>query len=294
MTVTALPSAAGDPALRSVITPEGIDLKLCLATAAERAGAFLIDSVIMVTVLLALTLVVGLTLVASKGSGAEVYAVIWLLGFFLLRNAYFFAFEMGGRAATPGKRVMGLRVAARGGGPLRADAVFARNAMREIEVFLPLMFLFANARDVDAWAVVFGIVWSGVFVLFPLFNADRLRVGDLVAGTWVVKAPRARLLPDLSAAISRPLAAPARMAFTQAQLQAYGVKELHVLEDVLRASAPKVMTAVAARIRAKIGWAAPPGESDAEFLAAYYAGLRGRLEHRLLFGHRRADKFDKA
>jgi len=35
-------------------------------------------------------------------------------------------------------------------------------------------------------------------------------------------------------------------------------------------------------------------ETDLAFLSAYYAALRGRLENRLLFGHRRRDKFDKA
>jgi hypothetical protein len=54
------------------------------------------------------------------------------------------------------------------------------------------------------------------------------------------------------------------------------------------------MAAVAERIRAKIGWRAQAGETDTAFLSAYYAALRGRLETRLLFGHRRKDKFDKA
>jgi hypothetical protein len=54
------------------------------------------------------------------------------------------------------------------------------------------------------------------------------------------------------------------------------------------------MKAVAARIRKKIDWAADPGERDGDFLAAYYAALRERLEQRLLFGHRRRDKHDAA
>ena len=67
-----------------------------------------------------------------------------------------------------------------------------------------------------------------------------------------------------------------------------------MLEDVLRRKDPKTMAAVAERIRAKIGWREPAGETDDGFLAAYYAALRGRLETRLLFGHRRKDKFDAA
>jgi len=81
--------------------------------------------------------------------------------------------------------------------------------------------------------------------------------------------------------------------FTEAQLDAYGVKELHVLEDVLRKADRRTVAEVSTRIRAKIGWTEPLEVSDRAFLGAYYSGLRARLESRLLFGHRRADKFDR-
>jgi uncharacterized RDD family membrane protein YckC len=279
--------------IRSLVTPEGVDLKLRVAEAGERAAAFLIDAMILAAALIALTLLAlfafGAWAARQRGGEPEIIAIVWLLGAFLLRNAWFIAFELGPRAATPGKRVLGLRVAARSGGALTAEAVFARNALREIEVWLPLSFLLSRGGGVDGWIVLAGLVWTGVFVFFPLFNRDRLRAGDLVAGTWVVKAPKARLLRDLSGD-----AAPSGFAFSAAQVQAYGVKELHVLEQVLRAQDRKVQAAVAERIRAKIGWAPAPQESDHAFLAAYYAALRARLEHRLLFGHRRKDKFDAA
>ena len=77
-----------------------------------------------------------------------------------------------------------------------------------------------------------------------------------------------------------------RFGFTTAQLDAYGVKELHVLEDVLRLRDRKTMRAVADRIAGKIGWVRNE-DDDFDFLGAYYAGLRGRLESRLLMGRRR-------
>jgi hypothetical protein len=200
-------------------------------------------------------------------------------------------FEMRGGAATPGKRALGLRVVTRDGGRLTANAVFARNAMREIEVFLPMSFLFASGMGVDAGLIVLGGIWSGVFVLFPLFNRDRLRLGDIAAGTMVIKAPRRVLRPDL--AQDGP-ALVGGIAFTEAQLDAYGIKELQVLEDILRRADRRTIAEVATRIRGKIGWDAPLDVSDKTFLSAYYAGLRARLESRLLFGHRRADKFDRA
>jgi uncharacterized RDD family membrane protein YckC len=238
----------------------------------------------------ALTLLCVFAFIGGQSSEAGQWiGVVWLLGGFFARNLYFMAFELGPRAATPGKRLTGLRVAARQGGRLTADAVFARNAMRELEVYLPLSFLLSRGQDVDAWLILLGVIWCGIFVLFPLFNRDRLRVGDLIAGTWVVKAPQLKLLPDLA---DRGAPEAGRFVFTQAQVDAYGVKELHVLEDVLRRSSLATLAAVADRIRRKIGWVRAEDESDGAFLDAYYAALRRRLESRMLLGKRRKDKFD--
>ena len=277
-------------ARREFVTPEGVDLRLRIGEASERAAAFLLDAAIIMGGMVALSLVAVLAFVGAgggKGPG-EWIAVIWLLGFFAARNLYFVTFELGPRAATPGKRALGLRVAARRGGRLTADAIFARNAMREIEVYLPLTFLLARGRDVDAWIILMGVVWCGIFALFPLFNRDRLRIGDLVAGTWVVKSAERRLLPDLAERGTGDQ----RFAFTQAQVDAYGVKELHVLEDVLRRNHLPTVSAVAERIRGKIGWTRGGDEADWAFLDAYYAALRRRLETRMLLGRRRKDKFD--
>ncbi|HEX2559570.1 RDD family protein [Phenylobacterium sp.] len=275
---------------REFVTPEGVDLRLRIGEAGERAAAFLVDVIILTIALVVVSIGMVGVLAASRARGVEVAAIVWLLIAFFLRFFYFMAFEMHPGAATPGKRMLGLRVIARGGGRLTADAVFARNAMRELEVFLPLSFLFSQGDGVDAWVILLGLIWSGVFLFFPLFNRDRLRIGDLVAGTMVVKAPRRKLLPDLA---DERTPGVGRLAFTQAQVDAYGVKELHVLEEVLRRADKPTMRAVAQRIQGKIGWQGEDA-SDPQFLAAYYAALRGRLESRMLFGHRRKDKFDRA
>jgi uncharacterized RDD family membrane protein YckC len=279
---------------RSLVTPEGVDLRLTLATAGDRAGAFLVDLLIITVSLLALSLAAAFVSQALGKQSGELIMMIWLVGFFILRNGYFILFELTPRAATPGKRALGLRVVARDGGRLTGEAIFTRNAMREIEVFLPMLILLvaqAAGEPVDAALGLLALTWSGVFLLFPLFNRDRLRVGDFVAGTWVVKARRPRLAIDLAHDAPARLA---RFAFTPEQVGAYGVKELQVLEEVLRARDRRTLKDVAHRIRRKIGWRPEPYENDADFLSAYYAALRARLEHRLLFGHRRKDKFDAA
>ena len=287
MSVTEL--EASDRWTRSLITPEGVDLRLQIASAGQRASAFLIDAAIIIGATIALTLLCLLATIGSHGrQGLNVIGIVWLLGFFLLRNAYFIYFELGPQGATPGKRSAGLRVAARNGEALTANAIFARNAMREIEVFLPLTFILAPRQGVDAVLVAIGLLWSSVFALFPLLNRECLRIGDIVAGTWVVRAPKQRLAPDLVDATAAPL----RFPFTVAQLDVYGIKELQVLEQVLRRRNTVAIAAVADRIRLKIGWAAGPSESHYDFLDAYYLALRRRLEQQMLLGRRRRDKHD--
>lgn len=276
--------------VRELITPEGVDLKLELAEASERAGAFLLDVAIMVGSLIVLSLLAGFAAASMQLKSAEPVMVIWVLIYFLLRNAYFIGFELHTGAATIGKRVLGLRVATRNGGRLTADAVIARNAMRELEFYMPLTFIFAAPREaVDGWMTAAGLLWSGIFLLFPLFNRDRLRVGDLVAGTWVVRAPKRRLAADMAQAGDEA----AGFAFTPAQVDAYGVMELQVLEDVLRRGDRATLQAVASRIRHKIGWTPSLYENDRAFLDAYYTALRRKLEAGLLFGKRRKDKHDR-
>ena len=279
-----------DADVRSLVTPEGVDLRLRLADVGQRFSALLLDELLMGAIFIGGTvaLVLGLMALHNKG-GLEAMLIVWLLAGFLLRNFYFIAFEMSARAATPGKRRCGLRVAARNGGRLTADAIFVRNAMRELELYIPLGLLFAPTDMVGGWMKAAAMLWCGVFALLPLFNRDRLRAGDILAGTWVVKVPDRRLLRDLAQGGIYETAA---IRFTLDQLDAYGIKELQVLEDVLRRFDRRAVQVVADRIRQKIGY--PRGEeSDGAFLSAYYAALRQRLEARALLGRRRVDKHDK-
>jgi uncharacterized RDD family membrane protein YckC len=277
---------------RSFVTPEGIDLRLELGDGSQRAAAFCIDLAIMIASLLAFTLFLVVAGVGSAGIGGVSWIlVIWILGSFLLRNFYFVAFELSAKAATPGKRMLGLRVASRDGGRLPAQAVLARNAMRELEVFVPLsvMFTTSDAGGGESWMYLLTFIWVSIFLLFPLFNKDRLRPGDLVGGTWVVRAPKQKLMRDIA---EDSVPNQSAYVFTQEQLDAYGVKELQILEQVLRTRDDDTMKSVTERICAKIGVPYRWDRSDYEFLSAYYGGLRNRLENSLMMGKRRVDKFD--
>lgn len=278
---------------RSLVTPEGVDLSLGLATAGQRIGAFAIDVMVIIAALGVINLVVYMMvrIAVSGGVGGgkatmDIAAAIWLLASFFVRNGYFILMEGGRRGATIGKRVAGLRVVGRAGERLSLESVIARNLMREVEVFLPLIFAVSLIGDRGAtWLTMLGGLWVMVFLLFPLFNRDRLRVGDLLAGTWVVSIPKRQLTWDL-AHQHRP-----SMAFTAEQLDAYGVYELQTLEKVLREGQWETMQMVASTIRHKIGQWDDVGDHD--FLTAYYAAARAHMERGLLFGKRRAHKFDR-
>jgi hypothetical protein len=141
------------------------------------------------------------------------------------------------------------------------------------------------------WARLLAGAWVLLLGALPLFNKDRLRMGDLIAGTLVVRLPRSSLRHDLS---DTPEAAASRFRFSDAQLEIYGNYELQVLEDVLRrpgAPADRARSDVAGKIRERIGWSAPLREVDVEpFLSAFYTAQRARLEQKMLLGRAQARK----
>ncbi len=288
------------------MTPEGVPLTIRLADRGTRFGALLIDLIVLgFLVSLAWILsFLGLWFFNANFNIDDKLALgitfsISLVLSFLIRSFYFCWFEIRWRGSTPGKRMLGIRVADRHGGRLTAEAVIARNIMREVELFLPITFLTTAPSDnVEAWQTIVTAVWIGIFVFMPFFNRDRLRVGDLVSGTWVIIAPRPRLLQDIGEAMSSRLS-PAKQtlphsSFTPAQLSIYGVYELQTLETVLRAtgkSADATRRDVARRIARKIDFTKPlPDAACQPFLEAFYVAQRARLEADLLMGRRKEKK----
>jgi hypothetical protein len=173
--------------------------------------------------------------------------------------------------------------------------VIARNLLRDIELFMPAVFLAQASDGGDMGAAgIAATLWFLVFALFPLFNKDRLRAGDLIAGSWVVEAPKRKLEAAMSVSGS---VAPANLVaadptggyrFGEAELAVYGEYELQMLERVLRDNRPEAMQAVYEAICTKIGWT--PGSDARAFLEAYYRALRQRLETGMRMGKRKADK----
>ena len=277
-----------------IVTPEGVALRVDVAERSERLGAFLLD--LMFWMFGTVVIFVGLILTVLAHHGKDlgdddgIAATIVLFLAFLLRNLYFMHFELAWRGRTPGKRIMGLRVIDRAGGPLTASAIVARNITREVEVFLPaeVLLSLAATSGVGAWSQLATFGWIVAIGALPFFNREHLRAGDLIAGTLVIAMPKRALAPDLTETV-------AAYAFTPQQLRAYGNFELQVLEELLRqppsAETRKLHAEITAKICGRIGWETPiPSEDDERFLRAFYTAERADLEREQLFGRGRADK----
>ena len=278
---------------RTIVTPEGVPVTVELADHGERLTAFTIDFCIwlLLTVLVYLPL---LFMVVRRDAALLAMSVILFVGF-VVRNLYFIHFELAWRGSTPGKRFVGLRVIDRRGGPLQPSAVVARNLTREVECFIPLGILLSwggNKQGVPDWEHLFIAIWLLFFAALPFINRDRMRGGDLIAGTMVIALPKRILSGDLVERV-------AQYVFTEPQLRAYGAFELQVLEELLRrprsADTARLLDEVCDKICRKVGWTTPVPPRDTElFLREFYTAQRAFLERQQLFGRPRADKYGGA
>lgn len=291
------------PAARlSLVVPEGVALELELGSLGERAYAFGLDLLLLVLALLGAALLLGGALGASASLPQLAAAPGWLLALgwlllFVLRTGWFLLLEVAGRGRSPGKRLAGLRVVDASGAPLGVRALVARNLLREVELWLPLTLLAAPEGvlpEAGPWVRAAASLWAVGLALFPFLHPTGARLGDLVGGTRVVRAPRVVLRPDLAEAASTHA-----RAFSPAHLAVYGELELAALERALRMEAhlpgrERMLVELSRLVRARTGWPGDSAPADAEpFLRDFYAAQRRHLEERLRRGERKRDKHDR-
>lgn len=132
-------------------------LQLRPAGLAPRFYAFAIDLLIRLSLLYAVT--IAATVMGGIG------LALWFILIFALEWLYPVVFELTPSGATPGKRVMGLKVVMDSGLPITPAASLTRNLLRAAD-FLPLLYGFA--------------------VVSVLVRRDFKRLGDLAAATLVV------------------------------------------------------------------------------------------------------------
>ncbi|MEW4467888.1 RDD family protein [Parasphingorhabdus sp. JC815] len=305
---------------RIMISPEGVPLNVTVAPFMSRVWALLLDLLIifLLSILIGAICLFFAYLFLTGSSGADMFnldgqlglfGIIWIISNFVLQNGYFIYFEMGDRAATWGKRALGIRVASRDGGRLTAEAIIARNILRTIELFIPLQLLQTGAEILAEASITQGtaVIWVLIFALFPLFNKDRLRCGDLIAGTWVIQ----NISRNLGSVVAPTVGVHAgdvetakdasglnlhrdirKYEFSDKDLSVYGEYELQTLESVLRTGTDEALETVTDSISNKIGRNPDIGD-ERIFLESYYTALRAKLEGCMRLGKRRKDKFSK-
>ena len=286
--------------VRTITSPEGVTLNVRIAGRGERAAALALDLTFMSLVLIIIFCLTILTIAVFFSGNFfpdmikldRLMGIITIYNFisFLVRIMYFTHFELAWQGRTPGKKICGIRVIDRRGDPLSPNAIIARNLTREVEIFLPMSAMFALSGS--RWSQLLLFAWTMLFTALPLFNRDRLRAGDYIAGTMVIHMPRRDLLGDLTSAVA---ADDAGYSFTSEQLSKYGAYELQVLEELLRHpqsnESDRLLAKVADKICGKIGLPdAIPPHKIRRFLNDFYAAERAALERGQLFGHFKDDK----
>lgn len=172
--VLPVPAAIGDhPRVTTLVvaTSEGVSLRQDIAGAGSRLAAGLLDGIIL-GIGYAAVVVATLIPVAFDASGLSGFVLGALLGGAILAVlSYHVLFHALGSGQTPGKRALGIRVLSADGHPPSLLQILLRALLWPIDVFLtvpvPLGLILIAATD------------------------KHQRLGDLVAGTLLVRAPAA-------------------------------------------------------------------------------------------------------
>lgn len=196
-------------------TPEQIEFSYSIAGIGSRGAAAAMDALICVTSLIALFIVVAIAVGffgLRAGFDVVTRSTAWIFaGYVLVQSAvvwgYYVLFEGLWDGQTPGKRLMQLRVVRDGGYSVSFGASAVRNLLRV-----------ADAMPIPLYLV--GIVAA-------MLNRSRKRIGDLVAGTVVIKEGRAGQAATSQVAASQ--AATSQTATAQLSDDEYAVLQLYIL-----------------------------------------------------------------
>ena len=150
-----------------VLTPEKVIVAYDLASVGPRIVAHLIDLLCYIAISIGLSTFIGFVFAPVPELGQAVATLIFAFAFFL----YFIVSEGAFQGYTMGKKLMKMRVLNVDGTPITWRTSILRNLLRVADMLpaIPLV---------------------GLIMLF--LNPRSQRVGDLVAGTIVIREPERR------------------------------------------------------------------------------------------------------
>jgi uncharacterized RDD family membrane protein YckC len=239
-----------------VETADHVVLRYDLAGAGTRGSAALLDA--FISILMVIGLSIGAVFVGARLPPELALQLSGITAFAILASwvAYFVLLEWMWNGQTIGKRRAGLRVIGHDGEPARFIAVLIRNLLRPVDL-LP------------------GTYALGFVMMFLTPSSQRL--GDLAAGTYVVRAPKPRMdwlsLRTLDPRFAGPAPVPAAGSVRLSGESQRLVREFVSRERLL---APRDRAKLAAALAGPIRAAVPDIDiaEDVEFLRGVAASLR--------------------
>jgi uncharacterized RDD family membrane protein YckC len=156
-----------------IITPEAVVLDVETAGVASRMLAGLLDLLIQVAFVSFVLMLLGIGRVVDSGSGLRTATAVLVA---IVLMVYPVVWETLWRGRTPGKRAMGLRAVTIEGAPIRFRHAMLRMMGGLVDRLLPPL----------------GVTGS----LMVLATRRHQRVGDLLAGTVVIRDPDRTALPQ--------------------------------------------------------------------------------------------------
>jgi uncharacterized RDD family membrane protein YckC len=230
------------------ITPEAVSLSLDVAGLGSRLIALVID------VLIQLAILIPALLVLRAGSLGETATVVVLSVILLVVVwGYFAILELAWRGRTPGKRAQRIRVVTTEGQPPGVAAILVRNLIRIVDVFaLPFL-----------------------AVISMLLTARSQRLGDLAAGTMVVRESRVSLPTALPVADRDDLPALDAAAISEREydvIRSFLLRRASLSTETRR----QLAASLAASARRRAGMV-PPGLDDETVLEAAAQAYRRRF-----------------
>ncbi len=242
-----------------LVTGEAVVLDLPAATVGVRVASGLIDVLLEVLVLV-LLLVVALVAVSSSDDALRgVAGVVATVGVLVALPT---AVETLTRGRSLGKLALGLRTVRDDAGPISFRHAFIRSLVGVVEI----------------WAL------SGVpALLCALVSARGKRLGDMVAGTYVVRErfPRPRVRPATMPPQLASWAARADVAPLPDGLALAARQFLDRAASLNPASRAELGAQLASQALTRVAPAPPPGHHPETVLAAVLAERRRRDELRL-------------
>ncbi|QKY69266.1 RDD family protein [Lentibacillus sp. CBA3610] len=199
----------------AVKTPEYVSLDFKLAGLGSRAGAMIIDQLLLtifnIVTILVLVFVIQSDLTAFLGNSTLPLAIAIIL-IFIVYWGYFFVCEYFFGGKTIGKNILGIRVMQDNGHSLTLLSSLIRNLLRIIDMLPTGYFI--------------GIIW--VF-----FHSKHKRLGDIVAGTIVVherKGKKTKKSRSIEKEIESRGLTKESLALHDGALRLFGMKEWKLLK----------------------------------------------------------------